>query len=81
MMDAAELRWLQIRRCLWKFSHRKWKVRRHKHLGGFGDAGIIVCCMKLQEQQQADVNYFCVRGSVYTETYTFQKKTLFKLVL
>lgn len=57
----------------------KWKVRRHKHMGGFGDAGIIVCCMKLQEWQQADVNYLCLRGSVYPETFTlasphFRKK-------
>lgn len=48
----------------------KWKVGRRKHLGGFGDAGIIVRCMKLQERQRADVNYLCVRGSVYTETFT-----------
>lgn len=45
------------------------KVRRRKHLGEFGDAVIIVCCMKLQEQQQADGNYR-VRGNVYTKTLT-----------
>lgn len=62
----------------------KWKVRRRKHMGGIGDAGIIVCCMKLQEWQQADANYLCVRGSVYAETFTLAsphfRKKLFKLV-
>lgn len=42
--------------------------------------------LQLQERQQADVNYLCVRGSVYTETFTLasphsRKKALFKLVL
>lgn len=29
-------------------SSEKQKVRKCKHLGGFGDVAIIVCCMKLQ---------------------------------
>lgn len=43
--------------------------------GGFGDTGIIVSSMKLQEQQQEDVNYLGERGSVYTENLHFSIST------
>lgn len=46
-------------------SSEKWKVRRHKTLDGFGDAGVIACCMKLQVQQQADVNYLFLCVGVF----------------